>query len=101
MHRDIKPANILIDRRGCPFVADFGIALSEDDYGRASSTVGTLLYMSPEQLRGEGHLVDGRSDIFSLGIVLYELLTGRRPFSSARSQPRSSSIRGPHVKSTT
>jgi eukaryotic-like serine/threonine-protein kinase len=84
VHRDVKPANILIDGRGCPFVADFGIALSEDDYGRASSTVGTLLYMSPEQLRGEGHLVDGRSDIFSLGIVLYELLTGRRPFSSSR-----------------
>jgi serine/threonine protein kinase/formylglycine-generating enzyme required for sulfatase activity len=84
VHRDVKPANILIDRRGCPFVADFGIALSEDDYGRTAATVGTLLYMSPEQLRGEGHLVDGRSDIFSLGIVLYELLTGRRPFSSSR-----------------
>jgi eukaryotic-like serine/threonine-protein kinase len=83
VHRDVKPANILIDGRGRPFVADFGIALSEDDYGRASSTMGTLLYMSPEQLRGEGHLVDGRSDIFSLGVVIYELLTGRRPFSSS------------------
>ena len=84
MHRDVKPANILIDGRGCPFVADFGIALSEDDYGREASTAGTLRDMSPEQLRGEGHLVDGRSDIFSLGIVLYELLTGRRPFSASR-----------------
>jgi serine/threonine protein kinase/formylglycine-generating enzyme required for sulfatase activity len=83
VHRDVKPANILIDGRGSPFVADFGIALSEDDYGRSSATMGTLLYMSPEQLRGEGHLVDGRSDIFSLGVVLYELLTGRRPFSSS------------------
>jgi serine/threonine protein kinase/formylglycine-generating enzyme required for sulfatase activity len=83
VHRDVKPANILIDGRGSPFVADFGIALSEDDYGRASATMGTLHYMSPEQLRGEGHLVDGRSDIFSLGVVLYELLTGRRPFSSS------------------
>jgi serine/threonine protein kinase/formylglycine-generating enzyme required for sulfatase activity len=84
VHRDIKPANILIDLRGCPFVADFGIALSEDDYGRASATIGTILYMSPEQIRGEGHLVDGRSDIFSLGVVLYELLTGRRPFAYSR-----------------
>jgi eukaryotic-like serine/threonine-protein kinase len=84
VHRDIKPANILIDIRGCPFVADFGIALSEDDYGRGAATIGTFLYMSPEQLRGEGHLVDGRSDIFSLGIVFYELLTGRRPFHSTR-----------------
>jgi eukaryotic-like serine/threonine-protein kinase len=86
VHRDVKPSNILIDGRGCPFVADFGIALTEDDYGRASATIGTLLYMSPEQLRGEGHLVDGRSDIFSLGVVFYELLTGRRPFSSSSRQ---------------
>jgi eukaryotic-like serine/threonine-protein kinase len=84
VHRDIKPANILIDVRGCPFVADFGIALSEDDYGRASGTLGTISYMSPEQIRGEGHLVDGRSDIFSVGVVFYELLTGRRPFPSVR-----------------
>jgi serine/threonine protein kinase/formylglycine-generating enzyme required for sulfatase activity len=84
VHRDIKPANILIDVRGYPFVADFGIALNEEDYGRDSATMGTILYMSPEQIRGEGHLVDGRSDIFSLGIVFYELLTGRRPFASVR-----------------
>jgi serine/threonine protein kinase/formylglycine-generating enzyme required for sulfatase activity len=83
VHRDVKPANILVDGRGRPFVADFGIALTEDDYGLASLTMGTLLYMSPEQLRGEGHLVDGRSDIFSLGVVFYEVLTGRRPFSSS------------------
>jgi serine/threonine protein kinase len=80
VHRDIKPANILIDTSGKPCVADFGLALKDEDFGKVGLIAGTPAYMSPEQARGEGHLVDGRSDIFSLGIVLYELLTGRRPF---------------------
>jgi serine/threonine protein kinase/formylglycine-generating enzyme required for sulfatase activity len=84
VHRDIKPANILVDLRDRPYLADFGIALKEEDFGKGKTTIGTLPYMSPEQLRGEGHLVDGRSDIFSLGVVLYELLTGRKLFSSTR-----------------
>jgi eukaryotic-like serine/threonine-protein kinase len=80
VHRDIKPANILIDAQGQAFVADFGLALRDEDYGRGAQLAGTPVYMSPEQARGEGHRVDGRSDIFSLGAVFYELLTGRRPF---------------------
>jgi eukaryotic-like serine/threonine-protein kinase len=90
VHRDVKPANILLDRTGRAFIADFGIALKEEDLGRDASIVGTLAYMSPEQLRGEGHLVDGRSDVFSLGVVFYELLTGQRPFSVDRLQQMAS-----------
>ncbi len=80
VHRDIKPANILMDSAGQPYVADFGLALSVDNYGKEGGSGGTPSYMSPEQAQGEGHLVDGRTDIYSLGVVLYELITGRKPF---------------------
>jgi serine/threonine protein kinase/formylglycine-generating enzyme required for sulfatase activity len=80
VHRDIKPSNILLDASGACYVADFGLALTEDRFGSGPRFAGTPEYMSPEQARGEGHRVDGRSDIFSLGAMFYELLAGRRPF---------------------
>ncbi len=83
LHRDLKPSNILLDDGGGVFITDFGIAqiLSEGS-GKITTqgAVGTPSYMSPEQARGEP--LDGRSDVYSLGVMLFELLTGRRPFES-------------------
>ncbi len=80
VHRDIKPANILLDERGQPVLADFGIAVTECELRHeAMTSIGTLAYMSPEQLTTSGQ-VDARTDVYSLGIVLYELLTGKVPF---------------------
>jgi len=81
VHRDIKPANILLDAKHRPHLVDFGVALAEEEQrGARGSVAGTVAYMSPEQVRGDSHLLDGRTDVYSLGVVLYELLTGRRPF---------------------
>ncbi len=79
IHRDIKPANIILLRNKRPKITDFGIArLSEAD-GRSGERAGSPKYMAPEQIRADA-TIDGRADLFSLGAVLYEMLTGRAPF---------------------
>ncbi|MCW9064760.1 MAG: serine/threonine protein kinase, partial [Ignavibacteriaceae bacterium] len=79
-HRDIKPANIMITQYGEVKIVDFGLAKSKASAGLTNfgSTVGTAAYMSPEQTRGE--TVDGRTDIWAIGIILYEMVTGVAPF---------------------
>jgi serine/threonine protein kinase/Tfp pilus assembly protein PilF len=80
VHRDLKPGNIMIDKEGNAKIMDFGIARSLSDKGitAAGVLIGTPEYMSPEQV--EGKEVDQRSDVYSLGVILYEMITGRRPF---------------------
>ena len=80
IHRDVKPGNILLGRADQPFLVDFGLALQEKHAQKTARYSGSPAYMSPEQARGEGHRVDRRCDIFSLCVVMYELLTGQKPF---------------------
>jgi serine/threonine protein kinase len=81
VHRDIKPSNILFDKRGNPYISDFGIAkltLAQSGNVTGSAIIGTPAYMAPEQAQGDD--IDGRADIYALGIILFEMVTGKQPY---------------------
>jgi len=87
VHRDIKPQNILLDTDDCPHITDFGLAVRHrEPVSVAEDVAGTTHYMSPEQVRGENHRIDGRTDLWALGVVFYRLLTWRLPFTGSSAQ---------------
>ncbi|XZE55245.1 protein kinase domain-containing protein [Planctomycetaceae bacterium SH139] len=94
VHRDLKPANVMRDEEGRIRLIDFGLAFAEDEeFDAQSSYGGSPAYMSPEQVSGNIHALDGRSDIWAIGVILYELLTAKRPFRGRRNIDVLSKIR--------
>ena len=86
VHRDLKPANVIMNADGQPVVTDFGLAVIEREFASmARNIAGTPQYMSPEQVRGETHRLDGRTDVWAIGVMLYIALTRRPPFANAKS----------------
>ena len=86
VHRDLKPANIIMTDGQNPVLVDFGLAISDSSsiHNERGMIAGTPSFMSPEQARGEGHRIDGRTDIYALGVMMYQMLTGRLPFAAKR-----------------
>ncbi len=90
IHRDVKPSNVMLDSKGKPYLLDFGVSKSSDQPDRTISREGAIIgspfYLSPEQARGENTSLDVRSDIYSLGVLFFEMLTGRLPFEGSEKE---------------
>ncbi len=99
VHRDLKPANIMINRQGEPVIVDFGLARRADaedaTLTRLGELLGTPAYMSPEQVEGISENIGPRSDLYSLGVILFELLTGRRPYQGSAASVLAQILRDP------